>query len=315
MAQRLPRDGQNLSYPYWIIGSYFREFYSYTFGYPDSIEVVWQMADEAQVTSTIRALPKDSIRHFRALRYPEVLATESAEKGIEFEMVNTYARIARLTIRDFHNDGLRNVYGQRFKREIASAFKQIKRDSVEHLILDLRDNQGGDVGNGIFLLAHLLDVRFKVILEYRKREGLSVTRCGGPHLGYHKPVSSPFRGKLYVLLNGGSFSNSVIVASCLRENQRASFFGTESGGNPCILNGDAKSLTLPNTKTMVDIPTRQYVLTMPWSNQGVGLIPENHMSEDPRHITEQKDTLLEKILNRMLKQKEFEQKMRNSRRL
>ncbi len=313
MARRLPRDGNNMAYPYWIIDSYFREFYSYTFGHADSLEVVWQKDGLPPVSSIVMALPKDSIGHFRATRYPDILTSEAAERGIEYEVVNTSERIARLTIRDFHNDGLRTVYGQHFKREIRSVFHRIRQDSIAHLILDLRDNQGGDVGNGIFLLSRLLNMPFRVITEYRKRQDATVRRCGGAYLGYHRPVSHPYQGKLHVMINGGSFSNSIIVASCLRENKRARFWGTESGGNACVINGDAKSLTLPHTKTVVDIPTRQYVLTYPWSDRGSGLIPESHLKQDATKVSEHSDPIFHDVLHQVIQQIETERKEKSAR--
>lgn len=71
-----------------------------------------------------------------------------------------------------------------------------------------------------------------------------------------------------------SFSNSVIVAACLKTNNRAIFIGTETGGNPNILAGYAKDFELPNTKIYVEIPTKQFVMTSTNQNNGSGLIPD-----------------------------------------
>ena len=51
-----------------------------------------------------------------------------------------------------------------------------------------------------------------------------------------KPSAIRFKGKIYVLINGGSFSASAIISSNLKGLGRATFVGNETGGayNGCV---------------------------------------------------------------------------------
>ena len=44
------------------------------------------------------------------------------------------------------------------------------------------------------------------------------------------PKPNNFKGKVYVLINGGSFSASSIISSNLKSTKRAIFVGEETGG-------------------------------------------------------------------------------------
>ena len=51
-----------------------------------------------------------------------------------------------------------------------------------------------------------------------------------------KPMPNAFKGKVYVLIDGGSFSASSIISTNLMGSQRATFVGEETGGafNGCV---------------------------------------------------------------------------------
>ena len=92
-------------------------------------------------------------------------------------------------------------------------------------------------------------------------------------MGLMRPQPQAFKGQLYVLINGGSFSNSGIVSSALQHYNRAIFIGEESGGNKNIIAAYEKSIVLPNTRIKVDVPTRQFEIRERAKNTGHGTIP------------------------------------------
>ncbi|MCB0534703.1 MAG: hypothetical protein H6574_07670 [Lewinellaceae bacterium] len=272
LIERQVRDGNNLSYPYWIIDRYFREYYSFSYGHPQSYEIVYSDNNQTKHVN-VNALPKDSIYYYRTQNYPSYSFENTVNSGLILQ-IDSISNFAILTIKDFHNEVLKREYKQNFKKTISTYFDEIIASGIENLILDLRNNQGGDVENGVLLLSHLLDKPFKVVNQYNCLKSKQLAKCKGPSMGKHKPSKKHFNGKLYVLMNGGSFSNSVIVAACLKTNNRAIFIGTETGGNPNILAGYAKDFELPNTKIYVEIPTKQFVMTSTNQNNGSGLIPD-----------------------------------------
>jgi hypothetical protein len=272
LIARQVRDGNNLSYSKWILNTYFREYYSYTFGHPDAFEISFEKNGLAQTVS-IPALIKDSIYYYRQKNYPAVYADTIQKKGIDVRY-NKNKNTAILTIKDFHSEVLKRDYHQNFTKEIKSIFEEIFSVKPANLVIDLRDNQGGDVENGVLLLSHLIHQPFRIIEAYTCHKKGRLVKCKGPCPGLNQPGKNQFTGQIYVLTNGGSFSNSVIVSSALKKYSRTIFVGTETGGNPAVLAGYARDFELPNTKIRVEIPTKRFTMTSLSANTGNGLIPE-----------------------------------------
>ncbi|HJS01584.1 MAG TPA: S41 family peptidase, partial [Flavobacterium sp.] len=69
-----------------------------------------------------------------------------------------------------------------------------------------------------------------------------------------KAKENRFTGKIYVLINGGSFSASSVLSTKLKGTNRATFIGEETGGE---YNGTVAGLMpkieLPNSKVQVRI--------------------------------------------------------------
>lgn len=301
MVKRQVRDGLNTAYAYWALGQYFREYYSYTFGHPDAFDIEYLQGDDA-VQARAGALPKDSIYYYRALYYPGVSFENEPLTGLTLRFEGSGNDIAILTVKDFHNEVLRREYKQHFKKAISGYFNTIMNSGAENLIIDLRDNQGGDVKNGVFLLSYLLDRPFKVISECHCIRHEKYSSCKGPSAGVHRPRRKTFRGDLYVLINGGSFSNSVIVASCLKENGRAVFIGQQSGGNPNVLAGYADDFELPHTKIRVEVPSKRLILTSLARNTGAGLEPTYEAHSSIADILNGTDAVLDFAIG-LIKQK------------
>lgn len=102
---------------------------------------------------------------------------------------------------------------------------------ADALVLDLRDNGGGDDDTANALMAALLDDEGRVLLSYRDRQ--RVTRevkaahvLPGPRFDTRKPLA--------VLLDRRSFSAAEAVAYVLRAEGRARIFGEPTAGGAHI---------------------------------------------------------------------------------
>jgi len=259
MLTRQVRDGNNTTYPVWILNNWFREYYSYVYGHPLAYTLTYKTGNGKTAETTIWALSKDSIKHYQQQRYATRLPAQGS-KGITLAF-NADTTLATLTIKTFDSDELKETYGQDFKTTMQDYFSQLSHHHITKLILDLRNNQGGDPQNGITLLSHLLSQPFEMI-----QEGPSST-------GINQPVKNNYTGKLVVLINGGSFSNTGMVCACLQANNRGIFVGEEAGGNNCILSGDTETFILPNTHIMFEVATKTYLLSSTRQNTGHGVIP------------------------------------------
>lgn len=297
LTERQVRDGYNETYPLWIIDNYFREYYSYIFGHPVQYSIDYRI-NTMERTATVAALSKDSISYFRQLKYPNKPAGRKPGEGIIYNE-NPADNYATLTIRDFHKNILKKEYQQDFKTEIQNAFEQLNASNIQNLILDLRNNQGGELEYGVYLLSRLLQENFKVVDQYYKvasGTAYQLTKASGEESGMHQPNEINFSGKLYVLINGGSFSNSGIVATTLKQHNRAVFVGNETGGNNKVLAGYINEFTLPNTNIRVDIPTKQFMLSESLPLTGHGTIPDYEIKETIDDVLTNKDPQKEFII-------------------
>lgn len=283
LERRLPRDGNNETYPEWILSNFFRGYYNYSYGHPNEYSIEFLQKDVPGKIA-VNALSDDSISYYRKTNYPQVSNKIIPGTGItlQFSDENTYAV---LKIRDFHKNVLKKDYKQNFKKVIREYFEQIHSKNVPNLILDIRDNQGGELAYGKLLLSYLIDKPFTLVESYYKVKSsggqYQLKKMGGQSTGIQKPVKKGYKGNVTVLINGGSFSNSGIVASCLKRFTKATFVGEETGGNNKVLAGYIKEYTLPFSKIQVQIPTRQFLLDGNLSLTGHGTFPDLPVQQDP----------------------------------
>ncbi len=277
LLARQIHDGENETYPTWILENYFKEYYGFSFGHSSAISITIKKADSQPQTVLVKTLIKDSIKYYRQLKYANCIWNSHADKAITLTVpaAKTYAI---LTIKDFDNEHLLNNYNQNFKTTIDSIFKQIQATGVKSMILDLRDNQGGDFENGQQLLSYLLPSSFQLLLK------------GGP-ANTMQANAANFKGKLVVLINGGCFSNTAIICSRLKFYQRAVFVGDESGGNNTIVSGNAAAFVLPNTKINFSLSTTSYSILKNSATTGHGIIPDYPVAATIKNIIENKDVV------------------------
>lgn len=196
-------------------------------------------------------------------------------------------RIALMTVREFGGfaDDERRRGLEEFYRD---AFRRIADENTKSLILDLRDNNGGDDKLGVLLLRHLIGEPFTHYEDVTARgtsfalgEGITGTnrirlpynaerRDDGlyhlidyPDMGVLQPAAPTFSGKIYVLMNGGSFSTTAEVITQLHNHRRAVFIGEEDGGMYDGNNsGTIALVTLPNTRLVLTVPLMSFRLSV-----------------------------------------------------
>lgn len=96
------------------------------------------------------------------------------------------------------------------------------------------------------------------------------------------------------MVNEGTFSAGVILASVLRKYNRAVFVGNETGGNPIIMAGYLikTSWKLPNTKIQMGSGTLCTMYDDIRQNQGRGLVPDYIVKPEPEDILTKQDRYL-----------------------
>lgn len=272
------RDGHNTTYPRWILNNWFKEYYRFSFGEPSTFDILIATAS-GEESIRVNALPRDSIRA-NMERNGSMNATSAKGIVLRFESGDS---VAVLTITTFESATLKSDHGQQAKAEVEKAFSLMHERRTRHLILDLRGNQGGDPALGKLLLSYVLDAPFELVHE-------------GPFSGQTRPRKDRFQGKLYVLMNGGCFSVTGMVLSCLERHHRAVFIGEEAGGNRTVLSGSPKTFQLPNTRIECSVSTRLWRLA-DRPNDGHGVMPSIAVHESIQDILAGRDAVMEAALS------------------
>ena len=111
-------------------------------------------------------------------------------------------------------------------KEFVEAIKKLKSEGMKKLILDLRDNTGGYLGESVGVVDELLEDNKLIVYtegEHRERAYLFSRHRG---LWEDKDV--------VVLINEGSASASEIVAGALQDNDRGTIIGRRSFGKGLV---------------------------------------------------------------------------------
>jgi len=296
MVHHIPRDGKNLQYPTHVFYKFFSAYYSFFFGFIDSFEIEYLDSNQELKTKNIKALPRNAIRKRREEK------GHIAKEAISFN-IDVENQLAVLKIATFDNNILKDDFHQEFKKEIKSAFKNIRKRKIDNLVIDLRDNQGGELSNGNYLLKQISNRKIKSIY---KLEGLKIDKNTNQRLLKKKinfdkfnflPWTKSYNGQIFLFTNGGSFSCSAIVANEFQKQKLGMIIGEMSGGSASVNGGSPNEIiTLPYTKIIFTIPTIRFYLNKNLSIQAKGVIPDVVVKDNYERFIGGVDKYLDEVM-------------------
>ncbi len=290
LLRSLMREGDNLQYGLWVFEEYFFEYYAYHFGNPNQFEIQTTAGDTSHL---IGGATRSQIINKARL-------TQSYKKAISSTFFPSKST-AVLTIKDWHTDILKQYYNQSFAKIVKPFFDKLIDTKMENLIIDLRDNQGGNFKHSKLLLSYLVDKPFIMIESSAKVQKGRVKRLNKQVKGNPQPDSKRFNGNIFVLINGGSFSNSTIFAAALKKYRESTFIGTETGGSAFTLSAGQRYITLPHTQIRVFMSTISYTIQeLGTSSITTGVIPDHYLNDFEIPTTKQgviTETTVSQILN------------------
>lgn len=213
--------------------------------------------------------------------------------------------IARLTFNTFSNSNFRK-HDMNFQRFTDSCFNILLKDKTETLVIDMRENGGGSEGNEDYLFSWLTDKPYikydsvelsrfefsfinhtdyavdseRIALYKELQEENELTGSGRilRKKGIYTPApprAHAFKGRLYILTSGWTYSGGAEFCSLVREHTNAVFIGQEVGGGYYgNTSGTLLELTLPVTKISISIPILKFNLAVHKGIAGHGVIPD-----------------------------------------
>lgn len=268
----IPSDAGIQSRKNWEIPEYFNMLYNTIFGAADEYRVTYKSLHGETVNTTLHSELMVNIM----CPPPAVFIRPSKYLSLAYAPGN----VAVLTIKTFF-DGFLQQTGENFKTFLDSAFNDIANKKAAKLTIDIRRNQGGNDENGALLYTYLTQKPFKY---YDSLETTTETFAESRHanLKLQQPKLNSFKGQLYILADGRSFSASSEFSSIVKTNNRGLFIGEENGGGYYgNTSGDDVTVTLPASQISCRVPLLKYTLAVKKLKNGeLGIMPDY-----PRYTT------------------------------
>ena len=261
------------------------------------------------------------------------IVSKSFNRDLQFPTKDS--TIAYLKIKTFSGKYSRKFYQQ--------SFAHLKKSPAKYLIIDVLDNLGGSLSEINNLYSYLVSDDFIFIkdMEVTSRKsifradyfnqvppivipfaaitypvyligtGFSVKKTDSKFylknngmFSLKKPKKDNFSGKIYVLINGSSFSASSLIASKLKGDRRAFLVGEETGGaNDGTVAGRYSTETLPNSKLKLPIGLLLVQPNIKFSELKRGVFPDKEIKPTLQEILQKKDIQLKWIMEEIKKNK------------
>lgn len=257
------------------------------------------------MSTSVYPLNKDNWLNYSYTGYSAPLKTYYLRLN-SFENFNTkFFHLKKDTVFHF------NTVYDGFKMLFDSIFADIKNKHPENLIIDIRNNGGGDANIPGLLLSYIYDKNFTDVqklrmplisniplnnltgFDYNTIDSKTVARkkLDTVYAAFHKagdyyvlnkcdtiiPNQNVFKGNLYLLVNGGTFSGASYFTALFKYYTQGKIIGEELGGSHLNLTaGHTLNYELPNTKLKVNMP----IMFINFGDSIAAEIPEKYIKPD-----------------------------------
>jgi len=183
-----------------------------------------------------------------------------------------------------------------------SLFQRLSSSGTTSLILDLRNNMGGEYLTAAHLFSYLIN---RPSLFAKVPEDVLNNKLKTPDQRLKYGSATPvipqplrFKGTLYVLINGGTFSAASLLAANLQAMGRAVIIGEESGGGRNYLTGGLiTEAIVPNSHLILRFGNIAMETPLLQKTEGRGVMPDQEVSYTIREYLSGQDKELEWVKN------------------
>ncbi|MEM9919767.1 MAG: S41 family peptidase [Bacteroidota bacterium] len=279
----------------------FPRCYWQVFGQQGEFEIELRSAEEIKKYS-IKAVPL--IEGFE-VRRTEVL---NARMQLKF-----YPQSAYLNPGNFSGDE------SKYQQFLDSAFMEIRRSKYENLIIDLRNNGGGNDSFSDYLVSYFANKPFRwngrftlktsrFLKDFTRQNNDTtnvyfreiLTRKNGEIYEFEfeefqpQPEAKRFQGNVFVLINRQSHSQSAVTAAQIQDYKFGTIIGEETGDYSSLYAAQFPYV-LPNTGIPVKI-SKGYIVRVNGDTNEQGVIPDVYIKD---HLLDEEDEILKGALQKI----------------
>ena len=160
-------------------------------------------------------------------------------------------------------------FGDNVYPDMKKALEDLQAKGMKGLILDLRSNPGGELGQSIKIASMFIE-KGKIVSTRQKKGEESVYSREGKYFGNFPMV---------VLINGGSASASEIVSGALKDHKRATLIGEKTFGKGSV----QTLLPLPDGDG-IKITIAKYYTPNGISIDGTGIEPDTKIEDKDYYL-------------------------------
>ena len=271
MMDNISSDGRNETYKYQHISNSFSELYFKFIEATDTYKIRYETMNQE-----IKEVNIDSAQYFK-----KIIKTE--EVPYQFILQDNYAILTLKSFRPSDDWTLEN-----YIEFIDSVFFKIEDKKIDNLILDVRDNRGGDPR----ITSHLFSYLGKYEQQYFSDNSPDVFKDLKKKIDFNEPHYS---GKLYVLVNGYCFSGSGHLIALLKHQGIGTIIGEEIGSSYKCMDS-SWYFELKNTKLLFRCATEIWNVEVDGFSDGVGILPDVYKVKTLEDFISGSDSVLEKAI-------------------
>ena len=251
-------------------------------------------------------------------------ATKAIQLIEEYETKRTEVLNAQMHLRFFNRSAYLNPGDfsgdePKYRKFIDSAFVEIAQKNSNNLIIDLRNNRGGNDSFSDYMVSYIADrpftwnSRFRLktsqwLKEHTRQHNDTtdtyfreiLTHGNGELYDYTfeewqpQPKSKRFTGIVYVLINRQSHSQSAVCAAQIQDYDFGTIVGEETGDYPSLFASQFQ-YPLPNTAIVAKV-AKGYIVRVNGSTKEEGVIPDIWIKD---HLLDETDEILNELLDKI----------------